>query len=276
MSSFDRSSDPPYVTVKVGKRRMVGLSTGGKDPARIDSDSPAVATGKIVKSEDGWHSIEITGKQMGTANLRAVADHPDPRWRAVADIILGRIEVDVCGPQITYLNFHFVTDGNGQTTSRSAASVQSDIFPQMKQIYAAANIDFAIHKSRTVPVTDVDFTTTNQTGDQITAILDNLRDKSKAFDTAKGHLNVWCVKEWGAADDPAKPWDEIGRSRGIVIIIEDKTSRAGPGALLAHEVGHSYGLPHNQTKSNALMADRGAAGGLKLFKDEYRKILRLK
>jgi hypothetical protein len=278
VSSFDATLDPAYVTVKLGKRRIVQLDAGYRDVARIVSDNPGVAA-KLIPSDDRLHTVQITGSQMGTANLRAVVDHPDPKWRAVADIIVGQLEVDVCGPMVSYLNFHFVTDSQGRPTSRNAASVKADIFPELQRIYGASNIEFQFHNSRTIEVKDLDFTTMNQSADQVTAIFDALQQRSKEFDGASAHLNVWCVKEWAARDviSAEKTWDEVGRARGNVIIIEDKPSRAGPGAVLAHEVGHCFGLPHNNTVKSALMNEHEAGyAGTKLFKAEYRKLIRLK
>src|SRR5262245_48366642 len=124
VSSFDDTTDPPYVTVRYGKWRVVFLISD-REPARIVSDNPGVATATLKRIQDRWYMVVITAGQMGTANLRAVADHPDPKWRAVADIIVGRLEVDVCGPMVSYLDFHFVTDSQGHPTNRSAASVKS-------------------------------------------------------------------------------------------------------------------------------------------------------
>jgi hypothetical protein len=278
VSSFDDAADPPYVTVKPGLRRFVRLRLGVR-PARIESSKPSVATARLVKGDD--FTVEITGHAMGTAVL-AAAVPPPPKWEAaVAYIGLAQLDVDVPGPLVTYLDFHFVTDAKGRTTTRTAANVRADLLPEARRLFGAANIDVQLHNHRAITVSDLDFTTPNQTRDQVVALLDALTERSKKFDAAPYHIHVWCVPEWAAKDvaggAPGTDRDEVGTSRGRLIVLEDKQNKATPGSILAHELGHSWGLAHNNGSARNLMHEHQAGrGGTKLYRDEYRKIIRLK
>lgn len=55
------------------------------------------------------------------------------------------------------------------------------------------------------------------------------------------------------------------------MLIEEK-SGVGYAEVFALEMGHCCQLPHNLAQLGALMAE--ATDGRKLFKDEYKKIIR--
>src|SRR5438270_382614 len=74
-------------------------------------------------------------------------------------------------------------------------------------------------------------------------------------------FNVFCVRNWGGHDDPAKKYDAWATNHGSWLIIDD-FALSDHGPVLAHEIGHGLGLKH--TTRNGYVMRQGLDKGKRL------------
>jgi hypothetical protein len=312
LSSFDATTDPPYVTVTEGKSRTV-LLRASMQVDRIISNNEPVATARVIPSEERNYTILITGHKPGTATLTAVFRHPNPAWEARVQIVLGRLEVDVCKKRTVNLHFHFVDkDKLGNRTTLTAAAVLGDLLPRVNDIYRAANIEFKMLSHRRVPVAateKLDFATPvmpvreklNQVSDpvlhqfaeafyflpEMVLTLRDLRERreksdqitdaifnlSWQYNASPGHIHVWCVKVWGADDTPDA--NELGVTMTHAGYPPVSIIEDEPKTQLPTTLAHELGhaLGLAHHPSKQALMFMASLGGTRLFRDEYRKII---
>lgn len=274
---FDSTVSPPWVVVGKGKTKQVDLN-GGVGLV-LHSTDPDVASAYIIDPSglqcmgavqtQSKLQVEIRGKNTGEAEIQARS----------GSLVRAKLKVAVYRKKTVKVNFFRVVGKSGGSGPSFPLAQAAEVLKRMNHVYKAqTRIHFESHLLIDNVKLNIDFASADQSADKQSDIWNELNNKRKAYDSANSHLNVFCVRTWGARDHICKKKDchegsknVIGTAHGNLCIVEDMTSLEKRVLLMAHELGHSLNAKHDKTHESALMYPY-ANGGQTIFKKTVRQL----
>ena len=259
---------PPWLMVGIDRHRHVQLLDG--PDLHLHTTNPEVATAKFLhhnESKANERVISITGHGKGVAHIEARHGHHSK----------ARLHVSVYPRRGVKVNFYRVKEISGQVPIFNSSMVQG-LTKQINHLHKhQSNLRFESHLVHNEVPIDLDFTTPNQSANDIQHIWDVLKKKCQELDNSPSHFHVFWVKTWGAKDTKCngqKTRDVIGTASDIgghMCVMEDVHDAHKQGLLLAHELGHCLNAHHDKERESALMFPI-SKGGHKIYRFNVEEI----
>lgn len=276
---FDSKASPPLLVLGIGKTKQV-LLTGGVKNVSPESTDSSVAKAYVI-DPSGFQcmgvsqltpselQIEVKGSSKGSAEIQARSGGSTH----------AKLKVEVYRTKTVKVNFFRLIGKDGKESPGFALAQAAEVLKRMTAIYKPqTRIRFESHLLIDNIKLDVNFKNTDQSAAKQTSIWNALDKKRREYDNADGHLNVFCVKVWGARDHVCKKKDchqgeknVIGTARGNLCIVEDMSKLEDRVLLMAHELGHSLNAKHDEANKSALMYPY-LNGGNKIYKKTLRQL----
>jgi hypothetical protein len=289
-AGFDSSF--PWLMVPLNANRRVFLSEadgleltvrnysepGGSAVASFDDKKPSSSIASKVLSPYIFggpkltREIEITGRSQGAAVLEARS--------AGFNTVEASLQVAVLALVSVRLKFYAVGDEAQHRTERSAANADEMLRTANRVLGAGANVTLqrvGAMESITLPG---DKGGSIQIGDAERKLLQS------RVNLASADLHILLIWDLEVKDPDAPDNQNVigytpqGGRLGMIMIEDDGAHKAGvnAGIVLAHELGHFFGLSHDDPEalndSQNLMY-KGALNGVKVSKNQFLKVNRV-